>query len=124
MRVRYGTSETAPLASATLVLFDSFVAFAGIPNDVHELVRHTVWLVNDQVGTFRLLGSSDGSTYKVVDSVAVAVPVGPLESVGPVDFAIDGLKYHKLTFINGGTNQGAGWTIQQELTEKVRGAQT
>ncbi len=124
MRVRYGTSETAPLASATLVLFDSYVAFAGVPNDVHELVRHTVLLVNDQIGTLRLLASDDGTTYKVVDSVAVAIPSSPLETVGPVDFAIDGIKFHKLTFINGGTNQGAGWKVQQEITEKQRGAQT
>lgn len=124
MRVRFGTSETAPLASATLTLFDSFVAFNGVPNDVHENVRHTILLVNDQIGTLRLLESDDGTTYKVVDSVAVAIPVGPLETVGPLDFAIDGLKFHKITFINGGTNQGAGWKVQQEITEKFRGAQT
>lgn len=131
MRVRYTSaagvsSETAPLASATLQLFDSFVAFNGVPCDVHELVRHTVLLVNDQIGTLRLKASDDGvsASYKVVDSVAVAIPVGPLETVGPVDFAIDGLKFYRIDFINGGTNQGAGWKVQQEITEKVRGAQT
>lgn len=129
MRVRYTSaagvsSETAPLAGVTLELFDSFRAFNGVPNDVHDLVRHTILLVNDQTGTLRLLESDDGTTYKVVDSVAVAIPVGPLETVGPVDFAIDGIKFHKITFINGGTNQGAGWKVQQEITEKQRAAQT
>ena len=129
MRVRYTSaagvsSEVAPLSGVTLELFDSFRAFNGVPNDVHELVRHTVLLVNDQIGTLRLLESDDGTAYKVVDSVAVAIPIAPLETVGPVDFAIDGIKFHKITFINGGTNQGAGWKVQQEITEKVRGAQT
>ena len=129
MRVRFTStagvsSETAPIAAATLVLFDSFTHFAGIPADVHELVRHTVWLVNDQVGTIRLFGSDDGVTYSVVSSAAVAIPVGPVQSTGPLDFPVDGLKHYRISFINGGTNQGAGWKVQQEITEKVRGAQT
>lgn len=124
MRVRYGTSETAPLASATLILFDSFVAFAGVPVDVHEIVRHTVTLVNDQIGTLRLRFSDDGTNWFAVTSQAIAIPIAPITGTGPIDLPIDGLKYYQVLFVNGGTNQGAGWKVQQEITEKVRAAQT
>jgi len=118
------TSEIAPLANATLIIFDSFVAFRGVPRDVHLVSRHLVILFNDQVGTLRLRASRDGTTWKVVDSVAVAIPVAPLETTGPVDFAVEGLPHYQVIFINGGTNQGAEWTIYQEITEHQRQAQT
>lgn len=124
MRVRYGTSETAPLASATLILFDSYVAFNGVPADVHELVRHEVTLVNDQIGTLRLRFSDDGTNWFAVTSQAIAIPIAPITGTGPIDLPIDGLKYYQVLFVNGGTNQGAGWKVQQEITEKVRAAQT
>lgn len=129
MRVRYThsngvSSETAPLASVTLILFDSFVHFAGVPADVHELVRHTVTLVNDQIGTLRLRFSDDGTNWFAVTSQAIAIPIAPITGTGPIDLPIDGLKYYQVLFVNGGTNQGAGWKVQQEITEKVRAAQT
>lgn len=127
MRVRDTTAETAPTLATTKVLFNFFTHFAGVPSDMHECVRHTVAIANDQAGTLQLVWSQDGvgspTTWKVVQQVAVAIPAAPLTMNGPYDFAVDGLRYYGVLWINGGVTQTT-WLIDQEITERQRGAQT
>ena len=127
MRVRDATSEVAPTAANTVVLFNSFLQFLGIPADVHDLVRHIVTLAHDQAGTRRLVWSQTGSgsptTWDVVYSVAVAAPSAPLTVSGPHDLAVDGLRHYGILWINGGVTQGT-WRIDQETVERERGPQS
>lgn len=126
MRVRDTTSETAPTGANTVVLFNSFVAFAGMAADVHECVRHVVTVKNSQAGSLRLVRSLTGSgsptSWDVVQEYSAPIPTAPATVTGPVDFPVDGLRHYGLIWINGGVDQ-VGWEIEQEITMKNRAAQ-
>lgn len=123
MRVSNTVSETAPTGANTVILFDSFIAFAGLPLDVHDVVRYIATITNSQAGTIRLYKSQDGAQWDMFQSTAVGIPAGSLTVSGPLDFAIDGVRYLKVDWLNGGVTQGT-WRLDQELVEKDRAAQT
>ncbi len=123
MRVRTTTSETPPTGVATTLLFNSFVHFNGLPLDVHEVGRYILTVNNSQAGTVVGSRSTDGSTWFTFVSQAVPIPATVADS-GPLDFAIDGLKFVKFEWVNGGVDQAGTWNLQQELVERDRAAQT
>ncbi len=122
MRVSNATSLVAPTGAGTTLLFNSFVHFAGLPLDVHDVVRYILTVNNNQAGTVNLYRSDDGATWYLNTQRAVPIPATVVDS-GPLDFAIDGLKYIKVEWVNGGSDQTT-WNPQQELVEKDRAAQT
>jgi hypothetical protein len=124
MRVGNTTAAaTAPTGANTVVLFNSFVALLGTTLDTHDLVRYILTVDNNQAGTVNVYRSDDGVTFYLNTQRAVPIPTGPLIDSGPLDFAIDGLKYIRVDWVNGGVTQTT-WHPQQELVEKDRAAQT
>jgi hypothetical protein len=123
MRVRNVAAETAPTGSATITLFDSFVAFLGMRGDVERLTHHTVVITNSQAGTLLLRKSDNGTTWDVVSSTAISIPSGSA-TVSTKDFVIEGLPFYQVQWVNGGVDQDATWRIAQTVTEKQRAATT
>lgn len=122
MRVSNAASLVTPTGAGTTVLFDSFAAFLGTPLDTHDVVRYILTVNNDQAGTVNGYYSENGTTWIRFVTDPVAIPAGVAAS-GPLDYAIDGLKYVKFEWVNGGVDQTT-WTLQQDLVEKQRAAQT
>lgn len=121
MRVSNATSLVAPTGSGTTLLFNSYVHFLGMPLDTHDVVRYILTVDNNQLGTVNLSRSDDGATWYLFQTQAVTIPSTTADT-GPLDFAIDGLKFVKVEWVNGGTNQTT-WHPQQELVEKQRASQ-
>lgn len=122
MRLTTATSLVTPTAAGTTLLFNSYTAFLGSPLDTTDVVRYIFTVDNTQAGTIRGSRSDDGTTWYVFVSQAVPIPAGVTDS-GPIDFPIDGLKYVKFEWINGGVDQTT-WHPQQEIVERQRAAQT
>lgn len=123
MRVSNAASLVAPTGSGTTELFNSYTAFLGQPLDTHNVVRYSLTVNNNQLGTVRGSRSDDGTTWYVFVNTPVSIPVAPVVDSGPLDFATDGLKHVKFEWINGGTNQTT-WNPQQEVHEKDRASQS
>lgn len=123
MRVSNPTANVAPTGSATVVLFDSNIAFQGSILDANDIVRYVCTVTNDQAGTIRIFKAQTAalcaSSTDLVVSQAVPIPTGPLTVSGPLDFAIDGLAFIRVDWINGGVTQGV-WRLDQDLVEKQR----
>jgi hypothetical protein len=114
---------TVPLGSSTYVLLDTFTALAGITLETHNITRYELIVNNTQTGTVQLLRSEDGTTYRIFQSYAVTIPGAPAVDSGPIDFAVQGVDYLKVQWVNGGTNQTT-WNPVQSLVEDQRAAQT
>ena len=114
---------TVPLGSSTYVLLDTFTALAGMTLETHNITRYELIVNNTQTGTVQLLRSEDGTTYRIFQSYAVTIPGAPAVDSGPIDFAVQGVDYLKVQWVNGGTNQTT-WNPVQSLVEDQRAAQT
>jgi hypothetical protein len=116
---------TTPLGANTYVLLDTFTALGGITLETHNITRYELIVNNTQIGTIQLLRSETGvpATYRIFQSYAVTIPGAPAVDSGPIDFAVQGVDYLKVQWVNGGSNQTT-WNPVQNLVEKQRAAQT
>ncbi len=117
MNTNFGITSTAPTGSATITLIDTFIALAGNPLAAAGVSRIEVGGINSHLGTLQLFCSKDGTTY---DQVGGDVPVSPSATddvSGPFDFLVDGYKFAKLNWVNGGTTQTT-WRWQGTLISK------
>ena len=123
MRVSNPTANVAPTGASTVVLFDSNIAFQGSILDANDIVRYICTVTNNQAGTINLYKAQTGAlcatSTDLVVQVAVPIPTGPLTVSGPIDFAIDGLAFIRVDWVNGGVTQTV-WRLDQDLVEKQR----
>lgn len=100
-----GVVATLPTGSNVYDILNTYTLFLGTDLATLGISRIQVEIKNDQAATLKLYKSEDGSTFdQVYGDQAVTAPASGAIS-GPIDFPVDGFRYVKLTWTNGGSDQ-------------------
>jgi hypothetical protein len=115
---------TTPLAASSYILLNTFTGFLGTTLETLNITRYELIVNNTQTGTIQLERSQDGTTWIIFQSYAVAIPTAPAVDSGPIDFAVQGVDFLRVKWINGGTNQTTWNPVQSLVEDNMRAAQT